>query len=164
MKAMKRIILGTLSGVVATVIMDAAGQLIWERTAERARQREREVEPKFPLEVLAEQIANSLLIPDAARNLGATMHWGIGAVCGALHGLLEAPLRAERDAFGQPIAMGMLAIDEFGFAAAGLCPWPNAFPWQTHARATASHVVYGAAVAILYEGLKAYAHNRFRPS
>lgn len=157
---MKKVLLGAISGAVATAAMDAVGTIIWERfTSESAKAKEREVEPKFPLAVLAERIARRLQldpIDKSSELISNLLHWSIGIVCGALHGALEEPVPAERIAFAQPIALGMLTVDEFGFTAAGLAPEPRAFPWETHARATVSHMAYGVSLAIVYEGLKAY--------
>ncbi len=36
-------------------------------------------------------------------------------------------------------------VDEAGNTALGLTPAPGAFPWQTHARGLAGHLVFGVA-------------------
>lgn len=120
----------------------------------RVQKREREVEPRFPLNVLGERIAHRLGVEPVEQTGGritTAMHWGIGIGCGALHGLMETVVPLERRLAGLPIAAGMLCADEFGFPAGGLCPWPAAFPWQTHARAAFAHLVYGVAMALCYE-------------
>ena len=152
-----RAVTGAVSGLAATVVMDKAGTIFWERAMNAAAQaEERRVEPKFPLTVLGERIAKALKLAPHEKwgsAFSTGMHWGIGLACGALHGLLEEPVRIER-AGAQLVAMGMLAVDEFGFPAAGLAPWPKAFPWQTHARASVAHVTYGVTLAAVYEALK----------
>jgi nitrite reductase/ring-hydroxylating ferredoxin subunit/uncharacterized membrane protein len=152
-----RAITGALSGVAATIAMDKVGTIFWERAMNPAAQaEERRVEPKFPLTVLGERIAGRLNLTPSDKwgsLISSALHWGIGIACGALHGLLEEPLPVER-AGAQPVALGMLAVDEFGFSAAGLAPWPKDFPWQTHARATLAHVTYGLTLAAVYEALK----------
>jgi nitrite reductase/ring-hydroxylating ferredoxin subunit/uncharacterized membrane protein len=161
----RRAATGAVSGVAATAAMDAVGTVFWERAMDdTSKDRERAVEPKFPLEVLAGRISQRLgLAPDgnASRVIGSALHWSIGAACGALHGMLEERMPAERRMLAQPVAIGMLAVDEFGFSAAGLAPWPKAFPWQTHARAAIAHVTYGIALSAVYESLKfCGAHTR----
>jgi len=160
MPAAVRMASGAVAGTIATVLMDATGTLFWERAmSSKTQKREREVEPRFPLTVLGERIAHQLPVQSAQNSgerISTAIHWGIGVGCGALHGLIEEFLPFERRAFALPIAAGMLSMDEFGFPAAGLCPWPPAFPWQTHARATIAHLVYGFATALFYEGMKAY--------
>lgn len=123
------------------------------------QKREREVEPRFPVAVLGERIARSLpveSVEQTGQRAATAIHYGIGIVCGALHGLLDGRFPLERRWAGIPVAAGMLGADEFGFPAAGLSPWPPAFPWQTHARATFAHAVYGVATAVCYEGLMAH--------
>lgn len=152
-----RAVTGAVSGFAATLVMDKVGTIFWERAMPPETQaEERRVEPKFPLTVLGERIAERFGLSPSDRwgaSISDAMHWGIGIACGALHGLLEERLPIER-AGAQPVALGMLAVDEFGFSAAGLAPWPAAFPWQTHARATLAHVTYGASLAAVYAILK----------
>jgi len=134
--------------------MDGIGQLFYDRVmSETDRKREREVEPKFPLMVLGDRIAASLGMEEAGERIGTGLHWTVGAVCGALHGVIAPRIALERRLFAQPVAMGMLAFDEFAFSAMGLAPPPRAFPTSTHVRATVAHVTYGISLAILYEGL-----------
>lgn len=155
-----RIASGAAAGLVATVLMDAAGTLFWERAmSPSVQKREREVEPRFPLAVLGERIARRIgaqSIEQTGEQISTAMHWAIGLACGALHGLISETLPLEKRALGTPVAAGMLAVDEFGFPAAGLCPWPPSFPWQTHARATFAHLVYGTTMAIFYEGMTSH--------
>ncbi|PZR57021.1 MAG: hypothetical protein DLM50_06790 [Candidatus Meridianibacter frigidus] len=155
-----RIASGAVAGFVATVLMDAAGTLFWERAmSPSVQKREREVEPRFPLNVLGERIAQQLgfqSVEATGEQISTILHWGIGLGCGALHGAIAESVRIERQMLGLPIAAGMLAADEFGFPAGGLCPWPAAFPWQTHARAAFAHAVYGITMALFYEGIRAW--------
>lgn len=164
MKLLMRASLGGMAGLVATFAMDFAGTIIWERwTPQHARDREREVEPKFPLAVLGERIAEKLdrhPIEKTGEAISSALHWGIGFVCGALHGLIEQRVSAQRNMLGQPIAMAMLTLDEFGFPAAGLCPPPSAFPRETHIRAAVSHVVYGLTLACVYGALRGLAESQ----
>lgn len=123
------------------------------------QKREREVEPRFPLTVLGERIAQRIGIDSVehtGEQISTALHWGIGLACGALHGLAEETLPFERRMLGTPMAAGMLALDEFGFPAADLSPWPPSFPWQTHARAAFAHLAYGLAMALFYEGMTSY--------
>jgi len=164
MKTSARAALGGLAGLIATAAMDYAGTLIWERwTSPNARAIERGVEPKFPLEVLGERIADTLdLHPyeKAGENISSALHWGIGFFCGALHGVIVRRATVQTAIVAQSIAMGMLAIDEFGFSAAGLCPPPSAFPRETHVRAFVSHVTYGLTLALAYGTLHGLASPR----
>lgn len=156
MRLPARVVAGAVAGLVATYLMDGLGTLIWEHTSENARKRERLVEPKFPLIILGERIAAHLDWKPVEINgdkIGTVLHWGIGLACGALHGLVEPVFAPQRKLLGQPIAMGMLAVDEFGLPAAGLCPHPSAFPYETHVRAFFAHACYGVSLAVIYQGV-----------
>lgn len=164
MKTTTRAALGGFAGLIATAAMDYAGTLIWERwTSPNARAIERGIEPKFPLDVLGERIADELdLHPyeKAGEKISSALHWGIGFFCGALHGLIARRPNVKSAIVAQSVAMGMLATDEFGFSAAGLCPPPSAFPRETHVRAFLSHVTYGLTLALAYGTLHEIASSR----
>lgn len=150
---LKALLYGAVAGIAATHLMDGVGGLFYDRVmSEDDRKREREVEPKFPLAVLGDRIAESLGIVDAGEGIGTALHWGVGAICGALHGLIAERIPLERRLFAQPVAMGMLAFDEFAFSAMGLAPPAAAFPKSTHVRAAVAHITYGVSVAVIYEG------------
>jgi uncharacterized membrane protein YagU involved in acid resistance len=158
MQLAARVLVGAVAGLAATAFMDGVGTIIWEHMSETARKREREVEPKFPLTVLGERIAGRFNWEPIERNgerVSTVLHWGIGLVCGALHGLIERVFPPQQKLLGQPIAMGMLAVDEFGLSAVGLCPQPSEFPYETHVRAVVAHVSYGLSLAVTYEAIRA---------
>lgn len=152
-------LLGGLAGLAATHLMDGVGGLFYNRwMTESDRQKEREVEPKFPLDVLGERIAESMgAAGNAGKTIGTALHWGVGVICGALYAGIEPQIPLPGALRAQPIALGMLAFDEFGFQAAGLAPPPNAFPNSTHVRAFVAHVTYGASLAVIYQGMKSFA-------
>ena len=156
----KRLVAGAVAGLAATAFMDLVGSVFWERAMGfDARKREREVEPRFPLVVLAERIAKKMRpsnVRRATSRISAALHWGVGLSCGATHGLIEERFPQERRRFALPVVAMMLAVDEFAFPAASLSPWPWAFPWQTHARAVTAHLAYGICLAVFYEGIKSY--------
>lgn len=159
---MNRMIAGSLAGLAATHLMDGVGTILYTHWMDnQARDRERTIEPKFPLTVLGERIAsafNAQPVEQNGEHIGSIMHWGIGLFCGALYGLLEPAFGEQQSPFGKPIAtaLAMLSVDEFGFSAAGLCPPPLAFPYQTHVRALIAHLIYGVSLTLLYEGIQAY--------
>jgi uncharacterized membrane protein YagU involved in acid resistance len=56
--------------------------------------------------------------------------------------------------FGLPFGVGLfLTVDELMNPLLGLTPAPPAFPWQTHARGLAGHVVFGVANHLVLRGL-----------
>jgi hypothetical protein len=152
---LNRIFAGGVAGIAATHLMDGIGEVLYRRwMTESDRNKERAVEPKFPLVVLGERIAAAAgATSETGEKIGSALHWAIGFVCGAFYALVDARTPLPGILAGQPIAMGMLAIDEFGFYAAGLAPPPRAFPYSTHVRAFLAHATYGASLAAIYKGM-----------
>ena len=153
-----RALAGAVAGVAATYLMDGVGTLLYEKwMSEAARRREREVEPEFPLTVLARRLLSKInggASETQVALLSNAFHWGVGAFCGAVYGILEPLAPIERRLLGQPIAATMLTVDEFVFSALGLCPPPSTFPYETHVRGVVAHMAYGLSLAVAYEGIK----------
>lgn len=81
------------------------------------------------------------------QQYGKAMHWGVGVAAGALYGLLRNRLLDV--GIGSGLGYGLLfwlSMDEAMPLAFGLSAPPQEFPWQTHARGLAGHLVLGAAL------------------
>lgn len=141
------LILGALAGALATWVMERATTYLYEKQDRQALEREQQVSEKPAYEVAAERVAGLLgLSPGEAglRRAGQAMHWGLGIGAGALYGALRRRV-AGADA-AQGLAFGLaffLLVDELANTALGLAKPPQAYPWQTHARGLAGHLVYG---------------------
>ena len=138
-----------VAGVVAWWAMDHVLQLIHDRHPADVLRRERAARGGVPaLERLAERLAASagVTLSEGARQRGGTvLQWmtGIGA------GVLYAALRERLPGTGLRRGLGYgaafsLVVDEGLVTLLGLAPPPWAFPWQTHARGVAGHLVFGA--------------------
>jgi len=62
--------------------------------------------------------------------------------------------RSRRVGLGSGLAYGVafwLVMDETATALLGLAPPPRRFPWQTHARGLAGHVVLGGMIEAAFD-------------
>lgn len=140
---------GAVAGAVATWVMGAVTTVLYERENEAARQREDDArQGKTAYGVAAEKAAELVgteLSEDQCKRYGEAVHWALGIGAGAVYGALRPRLSAS--SLGGGLAFGVafwLLIDEGANTALRLTPGPSAFPWQTHARGLAGHLVFGA--------------------
>lgn len=149
---------GALAGLVATWAMGQVTAYLYEREGEEARQREDDArDGKTAYGVAAEKAAGAVgreLTDDERAQAGSAIHWGLGVAAGAAYGAIRhrVPLA---DAAGGALfgTVFFLAMDELATPALGLTPGPTAFPWQTHARGLAGHVVFGLATELTLQAL-----------
>lgn len=150
MRGAGRLARGAVAGAVAWWAMDQTLQAIYNRESAVVRNRERRARGGVPaLEVLAERLAALAGHPVSARERsagGIVLQWVIGIGAGMLYATLRehVPGRGIRRGlvFGAAFS---LVVDETLTPVLGLAPGPAAFPWQTHARGFAGHLVFGAA-------------------
>jgi len=144
--------LGALAGAAATWVMGKATTYLYEHEDQQARQREDQARGGSTAYETAAKKAASLagreLSDEETKKLGSAIHWAIGIGAGAAYGLLRRRLAGR--GLGRDLALGALfgtavwlLLDEAGNTALGLTPGPRAFPWQTHARGLAGHLVLG---------------------
>lgn len=142
------LLLGAAAGVAATWVMGKASSALYARENEEARRREdRAREGKTAYGVAAEMVGHALgkdLDDEQRKKYGSAIHWGLGAAAGAVYGFLRP--RFAWASWGLGSLFGVLffvTVDEAGTTLLGLTPPPQDFPWQTHGRGLASHVVFG---------------------
>ncbi|HEV2130803.1 MAG TPA: hypothetical protein VGR27_06860 [Longimicrobiaceae bacterium] len=139
---------GALAGAAASWVMGQVTSYLYEHEAKEARRQEDEArEGKTAYGVAAEKAAGAVgqdLSEEQRKQVGSAIHWGLGA--GAAYGALRGRLP------GADLGNGLLfgaafwaLIDEGANVALGLTPGPTEFPWQTHARGLAGHLVFGVA-------------------
>lgn len=87
-------------------------------------------------------------IPSPYRKpAGKAVHYGFGALLGAVYGALGTVFPKVRSGFGSIYGMSVaLTADEALVPAAGLGPPPQKVPLSTHVYGLASHLVFGAAL------------------
>lgn len=141
---------GAIAGAAATWLMGRATTFLYERESERARKAESEARGgKTAYGIAAEKVAGALgreLTDDQAAEAGSAVHWALGVGAGATYGVMRHRVPAAR--LGNGILFGTVfwaLMDEGANTALGLTPPPTAFPWETHARGWAGHMVLGLA-------------------
>jgi hypothetical protein len=144
---------GALAGLAASWVMEQAQLRVIQRLGS-ARTRDREEAAQQGLEPATVQVANAAArligrapLGGTPRKVGAeTVHYGTGAAFGALFGAVAPriafPLLAAGTLYGLLVWM---ANDELLVPALGFSRAPTAYPASVHAKAAASHAVYGVA-------------------
>ena len=137
-----------IDGAIATWAMGKVTTALYEHEDKAAREREDEArDGKTAYGVAAEKAAalsGRELSGDERKQYGNAIHWALGAGAGALYGALRP--RSERASLAGGLLFGAafwLLVDETVTPALGLTKGPGAFPWQTHARGLAGHLVFG---------------------
>lgn len=144
---------GAVAGLVASWVMEQAQlRLIKDLGSERTREREKQAQGD--LEPATVQVANAAArlvgrapLGGTPRKVGAeAVHYGTGAVFGALFGAVAPrvawPLLAAGTLYGLLV---WVANDELLVPALGFSRGVTEYPPSVHAKAAASHAVYGAA-------------------
>jgi len=148
-----RILRGALAGAIAGLVGAYAMerfQAIWSETQKRARPKQIASAAKDePTTVkAAERVAETLLHTELPEELkpvaGEAVHYGMGALSGAIYGAVAEVLPIVRAGNGLFFgAVLWLVADETAVSAVGLAKRPSAYPPSTHAYALSSHLVYG---------------------
>ena len=150
------LLLGAAAGAAATWLMGQTTTYLYDKEDEQAREWEDEARGgKTAYGVAAEKAAGAVgkdLSEDQRKQLGSQIHWGLGIGAGAVYGALRNQL--VDGGWGEGLAFGTgfwLLVDEMMTPALGLTPGPTAFPWQTHARGLAGHLVFGLAAETVFQ-------------
>jgi len=141
---------GALAGIAATWVMGQVTTYLYENEPKQIREAEDDArEGRTAYGVAAEKAAEAVgkeLDDDQRKQAGAAIHWALGAGAGAAYGLMRDRVPMADAANGLLFGAAFWAvIDEGANVALGLTPGPAAFPWQTHARGLAGHLVFGIA-------------------
>ncbi len=150
------IFLGAAAGAAATWAMDRVTTVIYERQSPKTKELETNARgDKYAVEVAAEKaakLAGRRLSKEQRKKMSGAIHWSVGVGSGAVYGALRNRVRHLR--IGSGVAYGIalsLLVDEAALTALGLSPPPSEFPWQTHARGVAGHVVLGAVLDAAFD-------------
>jgi hypothetical protein len=153
--------LGALSGLAASWVMEWAQARIMAVGSDETRRREKEAQGDLePATYRAAEAAAHLVgrtLPAERKRVAAeVVHYATGALWGAAFGALAPRLPAPALAAGAAWGLVVwLANDELLVPALGLSRGPARYPPSTHAKALASHLVYGAATDAGYRALRA---------
>jgi uncharacterized membrane protein YagU involved in acid resistance len=87
---------------------------------------------------------NKQLTQQEKQWAGPAVHYGFGALAGAAYGVLAEVSPSAGIGLGTTFGTALwLAADEIAVPAFGLSGPPSTYPESVHARALASHLVYG---------------------
>ena len=156
-RAVSRSLKGAVAGAGATWAMGKLTSYLYENEPKRARAMEdRARNGGTSYGTAADKLAHIAgvkLTKKERRQFGEVIHWAIGVGAGAVYSELRKrmPGRLARGIlFGTAL---WLLTDEGATYVFGLTPGPGKFPWQTHARGLAGHLVFGivadAALSVL---------------
>jgi hypothetical protein len=150
---------GAIAGAIGTWLMGKVTTLLYEREDKGARQREddaRHGETAYEVAATkAARLAGVDLSDDQRKRYGQAIHWGLGVSGGALYGALRPRVDAASLAGGLLFGAAFwLLMDETLTPVLGLTPGPGAFPWQTHARGAAGHLVFGSAANVVLTAIQ----------
>ena len=143
------LLLGAIAGGVATVALGGVTSALYGREDPAARRMEDRARGGLSAyEIAANRLAGAaqIRLSDERRSAaGAAIHYGLRIGSGSLYGARPAvdPALGPAPRAGVRRPALWLIADEGATPALGLTPGPRAFPWQTHARALAAHLVYG---------------------
>jgi len=142
------VVKGVIAGAIATWAMGKVTTYLYQHESQEVRQREDAARHgRTAYGVAAEKVAHTfgVSLDGTEGAAGRAIHWGLGLATAAAFAVLRGRYaqagRAAGLAFGSAF---WLLLDEGAVYALGLTPGPTAFPWQTHARGLAGHLVYGA--------------------
>jgi hypothetical protein len=144
---------GAVAGAAATWLMDVATTALYERQPEEVTKRENDARGgKAAYEIAAEKAAGpGRLNEEQRKRAGSAIHWTLGVSSGVMYGAMRHAI--PRMGVGSGLAYGAafwLLMDEAALTLLGLTPPPRAFPWQTHARGLAGHLVMGGATEAVF--------------
>lgn len=166
------LVLGAAAGAAGVWVMDRVGWFMYDRedqgavaqelparrgggdvefTRAEASARQGQAQPGTPgkdtAHVAAEKAvrATGVNVRTAQPNpVGIVVHYGLGVLPGALHGVLRRRIPALGAGAGALYGAGLFVVnDEIVAPALGLASGPRQYPWQAHARGLVAHTVLG---------------------
>lgn len=140
---------GAIAGAAGTWAMDQVTHYMYEHQSAQAfvRDKQGQTKGKYATTVAAEKaagLAGKELSDEQAEKAGLGIHWGMGIGFGMAHAALRD--RVPLIGTGRGLVHGLILfalVDEGAKPLLGLSGGPTDFPWQTHARGLAGHLVLG---------------------
>lgn len=156
------VVMGALAGAAATWAMGRVTTYLYEHEPRDARRSEDEArggDTAYAAAVEKAAGAVGVEVTDEQKAAGGqALHWALGMGAGAMYGALRPRVPAAGAAGGLLFGAAFwLVTDEGAVPALGLTPGPTAFPWETHARGLAGHLVFGATADAALNALEAVA-------
>ena len=140
---------GALAGAAATWLMDLVTTRLYEAQPVTVTAREEAAQPNAKSSVANMvdrfETTTGLSIPASRRGaVESAVHYGLGAVPGAIYGVVRRRLGFARLWEGAAYGLAVFALnDEYLNTRLGLAGPFSAYPAQTHVRGLAGHVALG---------------------
>lgn len=147
---LKEVVKGAIAGAVSVWMMDRVTWYMYRNEDPEAYLQEKRAQKggKYVAFVAADKIASAVGTRMNDRQefiAGKTIHYLLGAMPGALYGLLRHRVNGLDKGRGLLYGLGLfLVMDELIAPLTGLSSGPLAYPWQAHARGLAGHLTVGA--------------------
>lgn len=110
--------------------------------------------PSDPTAALAERVATGVLETDinetTAQTAGQAIHWGYGALWGAVFGIVQSSFRLPLLLHGTIFGVVVAAVASSVVPAMGLAPHPAQQPKRMSAMQLVNHLIYGWVVALVF--------------
>ncbi len=159
----KRLWKGALSGAVAGLLaswtmnrFQAGLTRIQHQQSGETQQSESEDATMKAANLVSGKVLHRELSKEEKKEAAPYIHYGFGTIMGALYGIMAEEFPAATSGFGTAYATGVfLVADEGVVTALGLGAKPREVPLSTHAKALASHLVYGVSTESVRRGVRA---------
>lgn len=149
------LIWGALAGAAAVWAMDRVDQYMYDRVPASTRWQTVAARPGGldPAHVIANKAAQAVgteLSPKQPHPAGIAVHYGLGAMMGALYSAFRLRTPFVGSGHGLVYGLAMFALQDEGLnAMMGTGGRPRDYPWQAHARGAVAHGAFGVATDTL---------------
>ncbi|WP_339655340.1 DUF1440 domain-containing protein [uncultured Salegentibacter sp.] len=145
------------SGYLATKVMEKVSMKLFELGPQKDQEKEEEVRPGPPFKIAAKKTLKNLgfeLNEDQEKMMGQVFHFGLGMGWAGLYPILKYTNSFSTTSNGLITGASLsLIVDEGITPALGFSAPNKKYPTSTHIRGFLAHLVYGVAVAVIYEGI-----------
>ena len=149
---------GAIAGLAGTAIITVGMQLGPKLMEAAGALPEGASQAEEPTEKLAENLAEGVLDTELGENTrmaaGQAIHWGYGTLWGALYGVAQHELRLPAPLAGALFGGLVGGVASTAVPAMNLTPPPAEQPMAMNAFMGGIHLVYGEAVAVVYDMLE----------
>lgn len=143
--AWKGAVAGLAGGIAGTLAMTAF-QSLWNQSAKKSNRQAPRTEPATvkAARTIAEQVLHRRLKDREKDRAGQIVHYGFGAMSGAVYGVLSEGSPVARAGAGLVFGAGLFVVaDEVLVPLLGWSGAPQEYPLASHIYGLASHLVYG---------------------
>ncbi|HEU5402012.1 MAG TPA: DUF1440 domain-containing protein [Terriglobales bacterium] len=155
-KLWKGALSGAVAGLVASWTMNQFQAGLSRIENHQGSEHEDEDATMKAANLASEEILRRELSRKEKKQAAPYIHYGFGALMGTVYGIMAEEFPATTSGFGTAYATGVfLVADEGAVSALGLGPKPKDVPLSSHAKALASHLVYGVSTESVRRGVRA---------